>query len=185
MKNHLTWTFFYSLLFSTACIRVWSRRRRYSQLVEMTKYRQKITHLHCSVGILVLCHLCGTISLAKSIDDNNTWQNIQQRDKIAVKINDLKQKSIAQPNEIRERTNKQPTKSGEKKLRTEWWCEYALKCSSHISEHKYAWNSQRSAAHITQSTHKNLRVLMFYGVLLFQCWQHQRQQNPWLQCRQY
>ena len=114
MKNHLTWTFFYSLLFSTACIRVWSRRRRYSQLVEMKKYRQKITHLHCSVGILVLCHLCGTISLAKSIDDNNTWQNIQQRDKIAVKINDLKQKSIAQPNEIRERTNKQPTKSGEK-----------------------------------------------------------------------
>lgn len=107
--------FFYPLLLSTACMHVWNRRRRYSQLVEMTKYRQKITHLHCSVGILVLCHLCGTISLAKSIDDNNTWQSIQQKDKIAVKINDLKQKSIAQPNEIRERTNKQPTKSGEKK----------------------------------------------------------------------
>lgn len=135
MESHLTCSFFYPLLFSTACIRVWShrRRRRFSQLVEMTKYRQKITHLHCSVGILVLCHLCGTISLAKSIDDNNTWQNIQQRDKIAVKINDLKQKSIAQPNEIRERTNKQPTKSGEKKQpanrMTMWICfEVQRKC---------------------------------------------------------
>lgn len=37
-----------------------------------------------------------------------------------------------------------------------------------------AWNSQ----HISLNPHKNLRVLMFYGILLFQfqCWQHSRLQ---------
>lgn len=156
MKNHLTWIFLSIIIFNRlhTCSR---RRRRYSQLVEMTKYRQKITHLHCSVGILVLCHLCGTISLAKSIDDNNTWQNIQQRDKIAVKINDLKQKSIAQPNEIRERTNKQPTKSGAKnKLRTEWWCEYALKCRERAAHTYRSTNTHRirsAVQHISLNPH--------------------------------
>lgn len=147
-------------------------------------------HLHCSaVGIHACVIYFAAISLPNPLI---THDKTQQRDKIAVKINDLKQKH-AEPNQIwgkhihilykrGSNTNeKNEERAGAtnawKQMRAMWIVESWMVCfevqrmRAHISfRRKHARNSQH-ISFVSLNSHKILRVLMFYGVLLFQCWQ--------------
>lgn len=141
LKSHSTWIFYSHVGFFFCTVHT-----RYTQLVKTTKDY----HLQCLVDAI---HSYVIYLLLFSLPNPLiTHDKTQQRDKIAVKINDLKQKH-SEPNGIRANASAEwERESAREKMRNRamWMCfEVHTQRSAHI-----AVKTQRTefAAHITQST---------------------------------